>query len=87
LQQQEFYSAKGEKIRLENYFPSGQLAYRVGFANDREEGEAILYHENGKPQEIRYFSKGRLHGTRTYFDAEGNLLSTETYEFGNKINK
>jgi antitoxin component YwqK of YwqJK toxin-antitoxin module len=52
-----------------------------------EEGEAILYYENGKTQEIRRFSRGRLNGIREFYNANGVLERTETYELGNKINK
>jgi antitoxin component YwqK of YwqJK toxin-antitoxin module len=84
---QEFYSKKGEKIKEENYYPSGKLASRIPFLNDLEGGEAILYYENGKAQEIRRFYKGKLDGIREFFDSNGVLLRTETYELGNKINK
>jgi antitoxin component YwqK of YwqJK toxin-antitoxin module len=52
-----------------------------------EEGEALLYYENGKIQEIRRFSKGKLNGIRELYDTNGILERTETYELGNKINK
>jgi antitoxin component YwqK of YwqJK toxin-antitoxin module len=55
--------------------------------NDLEEGEAILYYNTGKIQEIRRFSKGILNGIRKFYDANGILERTETYELGNKINK
>jgi antitoxin component YwqK of YwqJK toxin-antitoxin module len=87
LQQQEFYSKKGGKIKQENYYPSGQLASSIPFLNDLEEGEAILYYETGKTQEIRRFSKGRLNGAREFYNVNGILERTETYELGNKINK
>jgi antitoxin component YwqK of YwqJK toxin-antitoxin module len=52
-----------------------------------EEGEVILYYETGKTQEIRRYNKGRLNGVREFYDANGILERTETYELGNKINK
>ncbi len=87
LMKQEFYSKKGEKIKEENYYPTGQLSSSVSFLDDLEEGEAILYYKTGKIQEIRRYTKGRLNGFREFFDANGILERTETYELGNKINK
>ena len=84
---QEFYSKKGEKIKEENYYPTGQLSSSVPFLNDLEEGEVVLYYETGKIQEIKRFSKGKLNGIREFYDATGILERTETYELGNKINK
>jgi antitoxin component YwqK of YwqJK toxin-antitoxin module len=37
--------------------------------------------------EIRNYNKGKLHGKREYFDPNGQLIQTEYYEFGNKLNK
>jgi antitoxin component YwqK of YwqJK toxin-antitoxin module len=52
-----------------------------------EDGEVILYYETGKTQEIRRYNKGRLNGFREFYDPNGVLERTETYELGNKINK
>jgi antitoxin component YwqK of YwqJK toxin-antitoxin module len=84
---QEFYSKKGEKIKEENYYPSGQLSSSIPYLNDMEDGEVILYYETGKTQEIRRYNKGRLNGVREFYDPNGVLERTETYELGNKINK
>jgi antitoxin component YwqK of YwqJK toxin-antitoxin module len=77
----------GEKIKEETFYPSGKPFSTIPFKLGVEEGEVILYYENGTTQEIRNYSKGRLNGERKFFDEEGKLLRTETYEFGNKINK
>jgi antitoxin component YwqK of YwqJK toxin-antitoxin module len=84
---QEVYSKKGEKIKEENYYPSGQLSSSIPFLNDVEEGEVILYYETAKIQEIRRYTKGKLNGVREFYDTKGILERTETYELGNKINK
>jgi antitoxin component YwqK of YwqJK toxin-antitoxin module len=79
--------SQGGKIKEENYYPSGELLSTIIFKLGVEEGEAKLYHENGNLQEIRPYTKGRLNGERKFFDQQGILIRSETYEFGNKINK
>ena len=80
-------SFQGEKIKEENYYPSGQLASSIPYLNEVEEGKAILYYETGNVLEIKRYSKGRLNGDREFFDKNGVLERTESYELGNKINK
>ena len=59
----------------------------LALASCASKPEVILYYETGKTQEIRRYNKGRLNGVREFYDANGILERTETYELGNKINK
>ncbi|MFC5190577.1 toxin-antitoxin system YwqK family antitoxin [Algoriphagus aquatilis] len=79
--------AQGEKIKEESFYPSGKPFSTVFFKMGIEEGEVKIFHENGIIQEIRNYTKGRLNGERKLFDEKGELIRTEVYEFGNKINK
>lgn len=78
---------QGEKIKEESFYPSGKPFSTVFFKMGVEEGEVKIFHENGNIQEIRNYTKGRLNGERKLFDEKGELIRTEVYEFGNKINK
>lgn len=77
---------QGEKIKEESFYPSGKPFSTVFFKMGVEEGEVKIFHENGNLQEIRNYTKGRLNGERKLFDEKGELIRTEIYEFGNKIN-
>jgi len=87
IRQRATYNSQGDKILEENYFPNQKILSSVRFVNQLEEGEVKIFRADGNLQEIRNYSKGRLHGVRELYDEFGKLVETEIWENGNKINK
>lgn len=87
VRQRVTFNGQGDKVLEENYFSNEQIISFVRFLNELEEGEVMIFREDGKLLEIRNYSKGRLHGKREIYNEAGQLVETETWENGNKINK
>lgn len=81
------YNGQGDKVLEENYFPNEQLISSVRFLNELEEGEVKIFRDNGNLLEIRNYSKGKLNGIRELYGESGEVIETELWENGNKINK
>jgi antitoxin component YwqK of YwqJK toxin-antitoxin module len=52
--------------------------------NGLPEGTYIIYFENRKPQEIRSYREGKLHGLWRKYDISGQLISEAEYKNGKK---
>ena len=71
----------GRKNGAEVMFATdGKPQYQRNYTNDILDGQEILYHPNGKPQKRSDYVLGKLNGKVQYFDQEGNLIKSETYQ-------
>src|SRR5690606_23362631 len=87
LEQKKTFDKSGSPVLETNYFENGQVYSVVNYLNNEPEGEVRIYREDGSLEEIRRFQAGKLVGNREFFDENENLVKTETYENGNKIDK
>ncbi|MBP6230580.1 MAG: toxin-antitoxin system YwqK family antitoxin [Paludibacteraceae bacterium] len=67
------------------YYTNMALKLEMRITNGAPDGAYVVYFANGKPQEVRSYSKGKLHGTwRTY--NESALLIAEAQYLNNQKN-
>lgn len=82
----ERYTYQGDKVvlhgDLEFFFPSGRLRAIEPYVNGLREGEAVLYHENGKVWQKITYRNGQMHGPFAEYDEQGNLKAQGTFEKG-----
>lgn len=64
---------------LREYFPDNTLRLEMNIKEGKPQGSYVVYHENGKPNEVRAYRNGLFHGTwRTYNEA-GMLIAEAEY--------
>lgn len=64
---------------LRDYFPDQSLRLEMTIKDGKPQGSYVVYHENGKPHEVRAYRNGLFHGTwRTYNEA-GMLVAEAEY--------
>lgn len=69
-----------EKIFYEN----GQLQSQIIWKNDQVV-KKILWYNNGKKKEESHWRNDRLHGYKTVWDSLGNIIFTNLYKDGRKV--
>ena len=72
------------KIKLENYFSSGQLESSVKFKDNQKNGEYISYWENGKISSSGNFNNGKMDSLWNFWDSNGNIEGISKWEGGLK---
>ena len=75
------------KIKLENYFSSGQLESSVKFKENKKNGEYISYWENGKMSSSGYFNNGKMDSLWNFWDSNGDIEGISNWKDGLKHGK
>jgi antitoxin component YwqK of YwqJK toxin-antitoxin module len=69
------------------YYENGNIRLLANYDNGLVAGSFTEFHENGKISESGFYGNGlKKDGVWTYFDEQGKLTKTETYENGKLIN-
>jgi antitoxin component YwqK of YwqJK toxin-antitoxin module len=69
------------------YYENGNIRLLANYDNGLVAGNFTEFHENGKISESGFYGNGlKKDGVWTYFDEQGKLTKTETYENGKLIN-
>ncbi|MGL4411016.1 MAG: toxin-antitoxin system YwqK family antitoxin [Bacteroidales bacterium] len=64
---------------LREFFPDSTLRLEMSIKDGKPQGSYVVYHENGKPHEVRAYRNGLFHGIwRTYNEA-GMLVAEAEY--------
>ena len=71
------------KIKLENYFSSGQLESSVKFKDNQKHGEYISYWEK-KMSSSGYFNNGKMDSLWNFWDSNGDIEVISNWEGGLK---
>ncbi len=66
------------------YYDNGTIKLEMQIAGGVPEGTYVVYFENRKPQEIRSYKSGKLHGLWRTYDTAGQLNSEAEYKNGEK---
>ena len=66
------------------YYDNGTIKLEMQIGNGVPEGTYVIYFENRKPQEIRSYRGGKLHGLWRTYDISGQLISEAEYRTGEK---
>ncbi len=90
-----FYNSTGEVIQKINYkygkkngyslsysyesSPDGVLISKILYVNDKKEGNAFYYHENGQLKEELNYKDNKKEGTAKVYNQEGKLVSLLEY--------
>jgi antitoxin component YwqK of YwqJK toxin-antitoxin module len=79
LSVQQFENGVGNGIWI-NYAPDGQKECQGTYVNNRVEGAVTFYYEDGSIKSTgQYREWKRPIGKWTYYDRQGNIISTMTY--------
>jgi antitoxin component YwqK of YwqJK toxin-antitoxin module len=74
-------------IQETNYHPNTAMYFEANYILGKIQGEVRYFRADKSLEEIRRYFKGLLHGKREYFDENGVLIKSETYEEGDLTNK
>lgn len=66
------------------YYGNGTVKLEMQISDGMPEGPYIVYFENRKPQEVRSYKDGKLHGLWRSYDNSGQLISEAEYKNGQK---
>ena len=69
-----FMIKKTEPVFLTQNYPSGNLKWKVQFQNEKSDGPAINFYENGNIESELNYLEGQLHGIQVYYYE--NVLNT-----------
>lgn len=64
---------------IKSYFPSGKLKHKAFYINDKIEGVATYWHENGKLCRKWNYKEGRLFGKCKDYNTKGKLERIHSY--------
>lgn len=62
-----------------SYYPDGRLRFRGDYRQGNPDGHHVLYYENGRPKEDRYYKNGFRTKTWKKYNELGEVLLTVTY--------
>ena len=83
-----YYRDKAQKILYtgdyREYYDNGTLKLEMQIGNGVPQGTCVVYFENRKPQEIRSYKNGKLHGLWRTYDISGQVISEAEYRNGEK---
>ncbi len=74
--------ANGKPVSMFKWHPNGKPMANGVFENGHRAGEWKDWWENGALKEVSHFLDGALHGERSFYDEQGKLQRTQTYEHG-----
>ena len=63
-----------------SYYADGKLRFRGNYLQGNAEGQHLLYYENNKVKEERYYQSGLRQKTWKKYDDEGKLILTVSYK-------
>lgn len=66
---------------------SRQLQAKEFFHEDKLQGKALYFHDNGKVAKETHYQRGLQHGDEKLFDPEGKLVAEQYYENDRLITK
>ena len=67
------------------YYENGTLKLEMQIRDGLPEGPYIVYFENRRPQEIRSYKGGKLHGLWRSYDISGQITSEAGYKNGQSM--
>ena len=83
------YDINGNKVRVTPYVDDikngieqileNNVMHTIAYKNGVQDGEDVLYYDNGKPQLVKSYKNGKLNGPVNYLDREGNPTKIENY--------
>ena len=83
-----FHHIDGVKNGLELfYYGDGKLNKEKHWVEDRLEGEAVTYFENGEKYIIANYNNGLLHGDYFVYGTDGKVMQRYTYDSGKRIER
>jgi antitoxin component YwqK of YwqJK toxin-antitoxin module len=62
-----------------SYYPDGRLRFKGDYRQGNPEGRHVLYYENGRPKEDRYYKNGFRTRTWKKYNELGEVFLTVTY--------
>jgi len=62
-----------------SYYPDGKLRFKGSYRQGNPEGHHVLYYENGRTREDRYYRNGFRSRTWKKYDELGEVILTITY--------
>lgn len=66
------------------FYENGTLKLEMQIRDGMPERPYIVYFENRKPQEVRSYKDGKMHGLWRSYDLSGQILSEAEYKNGQK---
>lgn len=74
------YDAGSDTCRVETFHESTGKRESAGqYVGGKREGRWVIYNEDGRPLEVSYYARGRLHGQQSLLYDDGRLFTLTTW--------